>query len=402
MAGHDVLRAPRAGRRRRRGDAVELPDDDGHLEDRARRWRPATRWCSSRPTPPRPARCCWPSSLAEILPPGVLNVVCGDRDDRRGAGRAPDPRRWCRSPARIRGRAWRSPPRRPGRQARPPGAGRQGAGRRVRRRRRRRGRRGDRASPASSTPARTARRPPACSPAPAVHDDFVAALAEQAQAAGSPGRAARLRGPLHPAAEQRQPAGHGSAAWSTGCRRPRARCSTGGSRGRRARATSTRPRSSPACSRTTRSSRTRSSARSSPCRRSPTRTRRCGWANGVDYGLAVERLDHATTAGRCGCRRRWTSAASGSTRHIPLVAEMPHGGFKQSGYGKDLSVYGAGGLHPHQARHGTTWGTRDAQSRCRAGLRCPRSDGSSPRSPDRVSRSWTARREAAVSTGGRR
>ncbi len=26
--------------------------------------------------------------------------------------------------------------------------------------------------------------------------------------------------------------------------------------------------------------------------------------------------------------------------HIPLVAEMPHGGFKQSGYGKDLSVYG--------------------------------------------------------------
>jgi betaine-aldehyde dehydrogenase len=26
--------------------------------------------------------------------------------------------------------------------------------------------------------------------------------------------------------------------------------------------------------------------------------------------------------------------------HIPLVAEMPHGGFKRSGYGKDLSTYG--------------------------------------------------------------
>ena len=26
--------------------------------------------------------------------------------------------------------------------------------------------------------------------------------------------------------------------------------------------------------------------------------------------------------------------------HIPLVAEMPHGGFKHSGYGKDLSIYG--------------------------------------------------------------
>ncbi len=26
--------------------------------------------------------------------------------------------------------------------------------------------------------------------------------------------------------------------------------------------------------------------------------------------------------------------------HIPVVAEMPHGGFKHSGYGKDLSLYG--------------------------------------------------------------
>jgi betaine-aldehyde dehydrogenase len=26
--------------------------------------------------------------------------------------------------------------------------------------------------------------------------------------------------------------------------------------------------------------------------------------------------------------------------HIPLVAEMPHGGFRHSGYGKDLSAYG--------------------------------------------------------------
>ena len=26
--------------------------------------------------------------------------------------------------------------------------------------------------------------------------------------------------------------------------------------------------------------------------------------------------------------------------HIPIVAEMPHGGFKHSGYGKDLSSYG--------------------------------------------------------------
>jgi betaine-aldehyde dehydrogenase len=62
-------------------------------------------------------------------------------------------------------------------------------------------------------------------------------------------------------------------------------------------------------------------------------------ANGVAFGLAasVWTRDHAT-AHRCtveldaGCV--WVNA------HIPLVAEMPHGGFKQSGYGKDLSHYG--------------------------------------------------------------
>jgi betaine-aldehyde dehydrogenase len=62
-------------------------------------------------------------------------------------------------------------------------------------------------------------------------------------------------------------------------------------------------------------------------------------ANGVRYALAasVFTRDHGTAMRQTkaldfGCV--WVNT------HIPFVSEMPHGGFKYSGYGKDLSMYG--------------------------------------------------------------
>ena len=134
----------------------------------------------------------------EFLPPGVLNVVCGDRDTGRALVAHKTPQM-----VAITGsvRAGMEVAERPPRTTSSGSTSSSAARRRSSSSTTPTSRRPPRASPApaSSTPARTAPPPPACSCRPGIHDEFVAALAEAAKGmpTGMPDDEATYYGPLN-------------------------------------------------------------------------------------------------------------------------------------------------------------------------------------------------------------
>ena len=87
-----------------------------------------------------------------------------------------------------------------------------------------------------------------------------------------------------------------------------------------------------------RSSSARSSARSSPCSGCEDAGEAFALANDVPYGLAAS-VWTRDTGTAMEAIRQLDFGCVWINDHLPFLSEMPHGGFKESGYGKDLSVY---------------------------------------------------------------
>ena len=171
---------------------------------------------------------------------------------------------------------------------------------------------------------------------PGVHDEFVAALTEAAKGikTGMPDDEDVLYGPLNNA--NQLDAGHRHGRPAARPRDPRDRRH----RARATRATSTSPTVVSGLQQDDEQIQTEIFGPVMTVQKFTDEAEALRWANGVQYGLASSRLDQGPRPRACGCRSSLDFGVVWINTHIPFVSEMPHGGFKHSGYGKDLSMYG--------------------------------------------------------------
>ena len=93
------------------------------------------------------------------------------------------------------------------------------------------------------------------------------------------------------------------------------------------------------------------SARSSWCSASPVR-KRSSRKPTTWHTASLPQSGHAISTMAMNTSKALSFGTVWINDHLPLTSEMPHGGFKQSGFGKDLSTYAMEEYYPGQARHG--------------------------------------------------